>query len=40
MSSHFVESTLLVAQLVESLRYMPEVRGFDTVWRVQNFTLT
>jgi hypothetical protein len=32
--------TLLVAQLVEALRYKPEGRGFDTRWCHWNFSLT
>jgi hypothetical protein len=32
--------TLLVAQLVEALRYKPEVRGFDSRWCLWNFSLT
>jgi hypothetical protein len=32
--------TLLVAQLVEALRYKPEGRGFETRWRHRNFLLT
>jgi hypothetical protein len=28
----FIGGTLLVAQLVEALRYKPEVRGFDSRW--------
>jgi len=32
--------TLLVAQLVEALRYKPETRGFDSRWRYWNFSLT
>jgi hypothetical protein len=33
-------STLLVAQLVEALRYKPEGRGFDFRWCHWNFSLT
>jgi len=29
-----------VAQLVEALRYKPEVRGFDSRWCHWNFSLT
>jgi hypothetical protein len=29
-----------VAQLVETLRYTPEGRGFDSRWRHCNFSLT
>ena len=29
-----------VAQLVEALRYKPEVRGFDSRWCNQNLSLT
>ena len=29
-----------VAQLVQALRYKPEVRGFDSRWYLWNFTLT
>jgi hypothetical protein len=29
-----------VAQLVESLRYKPEGRGFDSRWCHRNFSLT
>jgi len=32
--------TLLVAQLVEALRYKPEGRGFDSRWCHWNFSLT
>jgi hypothetical protein len=32
--------TLLVAQLVEKLRYKPEGRGFDSRWCYWNFSLT
>jgi hypothetical protein len=32
--------TLLVAQLVEALRYKPEGREFDSRWRHWNFALT
>jgi len=32
--------TLLVAQLVEALRYKPEGRGFDSRWRHWIFSLT
>jgi hypothetical protein len=32
--------TLLVAQLVEALRYNPEDRGFDYRWCHWNFPLT
>jgi hypothetical protein len=32
--------TLLVAQLVEALRYKPEDRGFDSRWCHWNFSLT
>jgi hypothetical protein len=31
--------TLLVAQLVEALRYKPEGRGFDPRWCHSNFLL-
>jgi hypothetical protein len=31
---------LLVAQLVEALRYKPEDRGFDSRWCHWNFSLT
>jgi hypothetical protein len=31
--------TLLVAQLVEALRYKPEGRGFDSRWCHWNFSL-
>jgi len=31
--------TLLVAQLVEALRYKPEGRGFDSRWCNWNFSL-
>jgi len=34
------EGTLLVAQLVEALRYKPEGRGFDSRWCHWNFSLT
>jgi hypothetical protein len=29
-----------VAQLVEAVRYKPEGRGFDSLWRHLNFSLT
>jgi hypothetical protein len=32
--------TLLVAQLVEALRYKSESRGFDSRWCHWNFSLT
>jgi len=32
--------TLLVAQLVEALRYKPEGGGFDSRWCYWNFLLT
>jgi hypothetical protein len=32
--------TLLVAQLVETLRYKSEGRGFDSQWCYWNFSLT
>jgi hypothetical protein len=32
--------TLLVAQLVEELRYKPEARGFDSPWCHWVFSLT
>jgi hypothetical protein len=32
--------TLLVAQLVQALRYKPEVRGFDSRWCHWKFSLT
>jgi len=32
--------TLLVALLVEALRYKPEGRGFDSRWCHWNFSLT
>jgi hypothetical protein len=32
--------TLMVAQLVEALRYKPEGRGFDSRWYHWNFSLT
>jgi hypothetical protein len=32
--------TLLVAQLVEALRYKPEGRGYDSRWCQWNFSLT
>jgi len=34
------EGTLLVAQLVEALRYKPEGRVLDSRWRNWNFSLT
>jgi hypothetical protein len=33
------KGTLLVAQLVEALRYKPEGRGFDSRWCHWNFSL-
>jgi hypothetical protein len=36
----FTWGTLLVAQLVEALRYKPEGRGFDSRWCHWNFSLT
>jgi hypothetical protein len=41
--SHFFPNnrdTLMVAQLVEALRYNPEGRGFDSRWCHWNFSLT
>jgi len=35
-----VGGTLLVAQLVEALRYKPEGRGFRSRWCHWNFSLT
>jgi hypothetical protein len=35
-----VWGTLLVAQLVEALRYKPKGRGFDSRWCHWNFSLT
>jgi hypothetical protein len=35
-----LRGTLLVAQLVEALRYMPEGCGFDSQWCQWNFSLT
>jgi hypothetical protein len=35
-----IGGTLLVAQLVEALRYKPEVRGFDSRECHWNFSLT
>jgi len=35
-----VWGTLLVAQLVETLRYKPEGRGFDSRWCHWHFSLT
>ena len=35
-----VRGTLLVAQLVEALRYKPEGRGFDFRWCHWNFSWT
>jgi len=32
--------TVAVAQLVETLRYKPEGRGFDSRWCQWNFSLT
>jgi len=37
---YLASGTLLVAQLVEALRYMPEGRGFDSQWCHWNFSLT
>jgi hypothetical protein len=37
---HTVWRTLLVAQLVEALRYKPEGGGFDFRWCLWNFPLT
>jgi len=34
-----VGGTLLVAQLIEALRYKPEGRGFDSQWCHWNFPL-
>jgi len=36
----FSGGTLLVAQLVEALRYKPEGRWFDSRWFRWNFSLT
>jgi hypothetical protein len=33
----FYWGTLLVAQLVEALRYKPEGRGFDSRWSLELF---
>jgi len=38
--SSILGGTLLVAQLVEALRYKPEGRGFDSRWCHWNFSLT
>jgi len=35
-----IRGTLLVAQLVEALRYNPEGRGFDSRWLHRKFSLT
>jgi hypothetical protein len=35
-----VWGTLLVAQLVDALRYKPEGRGFDSPWCHWNFSST
>jgi hypothetical protein len=35
-----LRGTLLVAQLVEALRYKPKDRGFDSQWYHWNFSLT
>jgi hypothetical protein len=35
-----VRGTLLVAQLVDALRYKPEGRGFDFRWCHWKFSLT
>jgi hypothetical protein len=35
-----VRGTLLVAQLVEALRYKPEGQAFDSRWCHWNFSLT
>jgi hypothetical protein len=42
MDSHSctVRGTLMVAQLVETLRYKPELRGFDSQLYLWNFPLT
>jgi hypothetical protein len=37
---YYTRGTLLVAQLVEALRYKPEGRGFDSRWCHWNFSLT
>jgi hypothetical protein len=39
-TAYFEWGTLLLAQLVEALRYNPEVRGFDSRWCHWNFSLT
>jgi len=36
----YLRGTLLVAQLVEALRYNPEGRGFYSRWCHWNFSLT
>jgi len=36
----YYQGTLLVAQLVEAMRYKPEGRGFDSRWCHWNFSLT
>jgi hypothetical protein len=38
--NRYVGCTLLVAQLVEALRYKPEGRGIDSRWCHWNFSLT
>jgi hypothetical protein len=38
--NYFVGGTLLVAQLVEALRYKSEGRWFDSRWYHWNFSLT
>jgi hypothetical protein len=40
LNAKLLRGTLLVAQLVEALRYKPEVRGFDSRWCHWNFSLT
>jgi hypothetical protein len=40
LSYCYIWSTLLVAQLVEALRYKPEGHGFDSQWFHRNFSLT
>jgi hypothetical protein len=37
---YFIRGTLLVAQLVEALRYKPEGRGIDSRLFHRNFLLT
>jgi hypothetical protein len=40
LHTEYIWGTLLVAQLVEALRYKPKGRGFDSQWCHWNLSLT